>query len=44
VFEYRAVEGVKLATRRRVFGYDANRQKVPEPVLISIDVNEIHFL
>ena len=42
-FEYRAVEGVKLSTRRRVFAYDANRQKVPEPVLISIDLNEIHF-
>ena len=42
-FEYRAVEGVKLSTKRRVFAYDANRQKVPEPVLISIDLNEIHF-
>jgi hypothetical protein len=42
-FEYRAVEGVKLSTRRRVFVYDANRQKVPEPVLISIDLNDIHF-
>jgi hypothetical protein len=42
-FEYRAVAGVKLSTRRRVFAYDANRQKVPEPVLISIDLNDIHF-
>jgi hypothetical protein len=32
-----------LPTKRRVFAYDANRQKVPEPVLISIDLGEIHF-
>ena len=42
-FEYRAVKGVMLATKRRVFAYDVNRQKVPEPVLISIDLKEIHF-
>jgi hypothetical protein len=42
-FEYRDVEGVMLPTKRRVFACDANRQKVPELVLISIDLNEIHF-
>ena len=42
-FEYRAVKGVILPTRRRVFAYDTDRQKVPEPVLISIDLNEIDF-
>ena len=42
-FEYRDVEGVMLPTKRRVFAYDANRQKVPEAVLISIDLSEIHF-
>jgi len=42
-FEYRAVEGVMLTTKRRVVAYDASRQKVPEPVLISIDLGEIHF-
>ena len=41
--EYRTVDGVRLATRRRVFAYDDVRQKVPEPVLISIDLSEIHF-
>jgi hypothetical protein len=41
--EYRAVDGVMLPTRRRVFGYDEARQKVPEPILVSIDLSEIHF-
>ena len=41
--EYRAVDGVMLATRRRVVAYDDARQKVPAPVLVSIDLSEIHF-
>jgi hypothetical protein len=41
--EYRAVDGVMLATRRRVVAYDDARQKVPAPVLISIDLSEIDF-
>ena len=41
--EYRAVDGVRLATRRRVVAYDDARQKVPAPVLVSIDLSEIHF-
>jgi len=41
--EYRTVGGVMLSNRRRVVAYDTARQKVPEPVLISIDLTEIHF-
>ena len=41
--EYRAVDGVMLATRRRVVAYDDAYRKVPEPVLVSIDLSEIHF-
>ena len=41
--EYRAADGVMLATRRRVVAYDEARHKVPEPILISIDLSEIHF-
>jgi hypothetical protein len=37
------VDGVMLSTRRRVFAYDDARQKVPEPILVSIDLSEIHF-
>lgn len=41
--DYRAVDGVMLATRRRVVAYDDARQKVPAPILVSIDLSEIHF-
>ena len=41
--EYRAVDRVMLATRRRVVAYDDACQKVPAPVLVSIDLSEIHF-
>ena len=41
--EYRAVDGVMLPTRRRVFAYDEARVKVPEPTLVSIDLSDIHF-
>jgi hypothetical protein len=42
-FDYRSVDGVMLPTRRRVFAYDDARRKVPEPILVSIDLSEIHF-
>ena len=41
--EYRVVDRVMLPTRGLVFGYDDARQKVPEPILVSIDLSEIHF-
>ena len=41
--EYHAVDGVIMPTQRRVFAYDDARQKVPESVLVSIDLSEIHF-
>ena len=41
--EYRAMDGLMLPVRRRVFAYDDARQRVPEPILVSIDLSEIHF-
>jgi hypothetical protein len=41
--EYRAVDGLMVATRRRVFAYDDACQKVAEPILVSIDLSEFHF-
>jgi hypothetical protein len=32
-----------IPTRRRVLAYNRDRQKVPEPVLVSIDLSEIRF-
>ena len=42
-FEYRTVNGVMIATRRRVIAYNQARQKIDEPVLVSIDLSEIQF-
>jgi hypothetical protein len=42
-FEYRAVDGLMLSTRRRVFAYDEARHKIEEPILVSIDLSEIRF-
>ena len=42
-FEYCTVDGVMLPTRRRVLGYDDARQKIDEPVLVSIDLSEVRF-
>jgi len=42
-FEYRAVDGVMLPTRRRVFAYHDARQKIDTPVLVSINLSEIQF-
>lgn len=41
--EYREVDGIKVATRRRIVGYNEARQKIDEPVLVSIDLSEVHF-
>ena len=42
-YDYRTIEGIKLPTRRRVFGYKDDLQKVPEPALVSIDLSDITF-
>jgi hypothetical protein len=42
-FEYRAVEGVMLPTRRRVFAYNEARHRIEEPILVSIDLSELQF-
>jgi len=42
-YEYRAVDGVMLPTRRRVFAYNEARPKIEEPILVSIDLSEVHF-
>ena len=42
-FDYRAVDGVMLPTRRRVVACTEARQKVAEPVLVSIDLSGIQL-
>jgi hypothetical protein len=40
---YREFQGIQLPTARRIFAYDEQRQRLPEPVLVSIDVEHAKF-
>jgi hypothetical protein len=41
--EWKIVDGIAVPTVRRIYGYDADRQKIPDPVLVSLDISEIRF-
>jgi len=41
VSDYREVQGIMMPTRRRIFAYDEAQQKVPEPLLVSLDFGAI---
>ena len=41
--EWKTIDGIAVPTVRRIYGYDENLQKVPEPVLVSIDISELRF-
>jgi hypothetical protein len=43
VFDYREFQGIKMPTRRRIYAYDENMQKVPEPLLVSLDFGKLTF-
>lgn len=38
---YREVDGIIIPTRRRVYAYEEDYQRVPEPLLVQIDMEEI---
>jgi len=40
---YREFQGIKTPTTRRVYAYDAQGRKAPEPVLVSIDIEGVAF-
>ena len=40
---YREFQGIKVPTVHRVYAYDAAMQKVPEPLLVSIDIAGAKF-
>ena len=42
-FDYQSVSGVRIATRRRVVAYNNAREKIDEPVLVSIDLSDVEF-
>jgi multidrug efflux pump subunit AcrA (membrane-fusion protein) len=37
------ISGIKMPTTRRVYAYDENGQKIPDPLLVSIDIETIVF-
>ena len=41
--DYRNIAGVMVPTKRRVFAYDGEKRKIPEPLLVAIDIREIEF-
>ena len=43
-YDYRNVNGIMVPTTRRVYPSDADTQKVPEPLLVAIDIREIAFI
>lgn len=42
-YDYRNFDGILIPTRRRVVGFDDNKRKIPEPVLVAIDIQELVF-
>jgi hypothetical protein len=41
--EFREVDGVTVAMKRRVYAFDTYTRKIPDPVLVAIDIHEIAF-
>ena len=41
--DYRDFQGIMVPTTRRIFAYDADLKKVPEPMLVSIDISHVSF-
>jgi hypothetical protein len=41
--EWKTIDGIAVPTVRRIYGYDDDKQKIPEPVLVSIDISALRF-
>lgn len=41
--EYRDVGGIIVPTRRRIYAYEGDHNKVPEPLLVAIDMGDVTF-
>jgi hypothetical protein len=40
---YQTIDGIAVPMVRRIYGYGEDLQKTPEPVLVAIDIDELHF-
>jgi len=43
-YDYRDIDGIKVPTQRRIYGDDGEGHRIPNPVLISIDISEMEFV
>ena len=41
--QFREVDGIMVAMKRRVYSFDADKRKIADPVLVAIDIHEIAF-
>lgn len=41
--DYRDCQGIKMPMTRRIYAYDDKGAKVPEPVLVTIDISRVKF-
>jgi hypothetical protein len=41
--DYRTFQGIKMPTKRRIYAYGDAMQKVPDPLLVSIDFGKLSF-
>lgn len=41
--DYRDFQGIKMPTKRRIYAYDKEMRKIPDPLLVSIDVSTLTF-
>lgn len=41
--DYRDFQGIRMPTTRRIYAYDEAMQKVPEPLLVSLDFGRMTF-
>ena len=42
-YDYRRVDGIMVPVTRGVVAFDDNKRKIPDPVLVAIDICEIAF-
>lgn len=40
-YDYQDIEGIVIPTKRRIYAYEGNYERVPEPLLVQIDMGKI---
>jgi len=41
--DYQAFDGIMVPTKRRGYAYDTDKRKVPEPLLVAMEIGEVSF-